>query len=168
MMIANLQQAPITLWDRVQNVLHNNPIVVVILLLVISVGGLKTILEAYRMIQGVIEERDLKNRTKTSILPCSRAANIKSRVAVAQEETALTFINSSSKPLAISWIDENGVPIQYGVLQPGTTLEQVSYPAHVWILSDPGRACIGLVVKGTAPSVVERTDDGLQTRLVNR
>jgi hypothetical protein len=35
----------------------------------------------------------------------------------------------------------------------------------VWILSDPDRGCLNVVVKGTAPSVVERTDDHLETRV---
>jgi hypothetical protein len=168
MMIHIDYQAPLTLWDRVQNVLHNNPAVVVILLLVICLAGIKTILEAYRAVQSFLEDHEMKNRTETSVLPCSRAASIKSRAAVAQEETSLTFINGSSKLLAINWIDENGASIPYGVLEPGTQREQLSYPAHVWILSEPGRACIGIVVKGTAPSVVELKPDGsLKTRLVN-
>ena len=162
----NRNGASVTLWDRVQTVLHNSPTVVVILLLVVCADGVKTIFDAYHGMREITEEYDFKRRVKTSLLPCSRTGNIKSRRDVAAEETSLTFFNSSRNRLAISWIDENGVPIDSKELQPGERLDLDSYPAHVFILSDPNRGCLSLVVKGTAPSVVERTDDHLEARIV--
>jgi hypothetical protein len=137
----------------------------VILLLVIVVGGLKTILEGYRTMQEVIEEHNLKKRIETSSLPCT--TNIKSRQDVASEMMELTFVNSSRSRLVVSWIDENGVPNPPKELQPGgDRLDLYSYPRHVFMLSDPNRGCLDLVVTGTASSIVERTDDHLETRIV--
>ena len=154
-----------TLWDRIQRVLHNNPFVVLILLIVISATGLKDLIEGVQKVINVFEEHKRSKQEETTILPCSDLGRIKSPTAVEEETTRLTFTNSSSQDLQISWINENGVGVPYKSLPPTTQVPQDSFPGHVWLLSN-GHGCINLVVKGTAASAVELTPEGVKARLI--
>jgi len=154
-----------TLWGRVQRILHNNPIVVVIMLIVISVAGLKDLLDGFQKVTDTVQEYKRRKQEQTSILPCSALGKIKSYAAVEEEKTHFTFTNSSSQDLRLSWINENGMVDSYDPVPSGTQMSVDSYPGHAWLLSNQ-RGCMNLFVQGTAPSQVLATKEHVDARLI--
>lgn len=154
-----------TLWDRVERVLQNNAVVVVILGVVVLASGVKTVIEGYEAVRSLYVAHVSEGVEATSIVPCHSIARLASIPAVVGEETPVSFVNDSPRAATVSWIDENKVRRSYLNLPAGTQDKEITYPGHVWLVSDSAGGCIGLVVKGTAPSIVERTaDDHLHVR----
>jgi hypothetical protein len=77
--------------------------------------------------------------------PCSTAVpSIVSLVPVPVE-----FVNTSSQPRKLYWIDFAGTRQSYGVLAPGQSGFITSFITHSWVVTDLAEACLGtLVISG--------------------
>jgi hypothetical protein len=77
--------------------------------------------------------------------PCSTAVpSIVSLVPVPVE-----FVNTSSQPRKLYWIDFAGTRQSYGVLAPGQSGFITSFITHSWVVTDLAETCLGtLVISG--------------------
>jgi VHL beta domain/Gram-negative bacterial TonB protein C-terminal len=74
--------------------------------------------------------------------PCSEAvASIVSAAPV-----SVAFVNVSSQPRLLFWIDFAGNRQPYGVLQPGQSGVLTSFVTHSWLVTDAAGACLGSLV----------------------
>jgi hypothetical protein len=58
----------------------------------------------------------------------------------------LEFVNVSSQPRLLYWVDFGGVRRSYGVLQPGQSGFLTSFVTHSWVVTDPPGTCLGTLV----------------------
>ena len=74
--------------------------------------------------------------------PCSAIApSIVSAVPV-----PIQFVNVSSQPRRLYWIDFAGARQPYGVLQPGQSGLITSFLTHSWVITDVAETCLGTLV----------------------
>jgi hypothetical protein len=67
----------------------------------------------------------------------------------------IEFVNVSSQPRRLYWIDFTGSRQPYGVLQPGQSGFITSFVTHSWIVTDLADACLGtVVITGSARLVI--------------
>ncbi|MDG4795350.1 hypothetical protein [Micromonospora sp. WMMD1082] len=72
-------------------------------------------------------------------LPASRERGLRSVSGGA--ETSVEFVNLSSRPLILYWLDHQGRRRHYAVLQPSASYRQHTYVGHPWVVTDRrGRA----------------------------
>jgi dipeptidyl-peptidase-4 len=73
------------------------------------------------------------------------------------DETTITFVNHTSKPIKLFWIDTGGKPVDYGSVDPGAKFEQNTYAGHVWKITDKDGRQLAVfeAVEGGGDAVVE-------------
>jgi hypothetical protein len=74
--------------------------------------------------------------------PCSTAV----RSIVSLVPVPVEFVNTSSQPRKLYWIDFAGTPQPYGVLAPGQSGFITSFVTHSWVVTDLAEACLGTLV----------------------
>jgi hypothetical protein len=75
-------------------------------------------------------------------MPCSAAVpSIVSAIPIPIE-----FVNVSSQPRLLYWIDFGGVHRPYGVLQPGQSGSLTTFVTHSWVITDASGACLATLV----------------------
>ena len=63
-----------------------------------------------------------------------------------QKGVAVEFVNSSSQPRKLYWIDFGGMRRLYGTLQPGQRAPMQTYATHSWMVADNSDRCLGTIV----------------------
>ena len=151
-----------TLWDRVEYFLKDQPWAVVILLLVVILGGIKTIVEATEAVTVAYRNIWPPNDPKRSyVLSCSQFGQVKSGPAVEPDKHTMYVTNSSnSTPLELTWINGTGKPDpKYHFSIPrGGYLEESTFASHVWLISDAKHHCLGIVKLGSQNVHVDEPD----------
>ena len=56
------------------------------------------------------------------------------------------FVNVSSQPRRVYWLDFAGARQFYGVMQPGQRAAMQSYVSHPWMMADASDTCLGTIV----------------------
>ncbi len=69
-------------------------------------------------------------------------------------DTAITFVNRSTKPVRLVWLDHAGQPKPYGSVRPGTSFRQHTYPGHVWLVRAEDGTELGSYTGQRRPAVV--------------
>jgi len=69
------------------------------------------------------------------------------------EETTVTFINRTSAPVNLFWIDSDGNRRPYGTIQPGQSHEQHTFAGHVWLVTGAGGSLLGVYEATETPAV---------------
>lgn len=77
-------------------------------------------------------------------------------------ETDIQFINRSSGPIKVYWLNYNGDRTLYGNLKPGESQQFATYLAHPWLAADSSGSCIAIfypdkkggraVIQGSSPT----------------
>ncbi len=74
--------------------------------------------------------------------PCGGAL----RSTQSQTSVAVEFVNSSSEPRKLYWMDFGGMRKLYGTLRPGQRAPMQTYTKHSWIVADSSDRCLGTIV----------------------
>jgi VHL beta domain len=83
--------------------------------------------------------------------PCSEVARSITSVTIVPIE----FVNTSSQPRRLYWIDFAGTPQNYGVLSPGQSGFINSWVTHSWVIADLANNCLETFVVSGAERRVE-------------
>jgi hypothetical protein len=151
---------PSTLWDRVEGVLKDNPVVVVLLLVFVALNGLKSLSDAVGVVTGYVQAYN----ERAHVWPCAMRRWFKSSIDVPGEETILFVLNDVPKTTTLSWVDNSGITQPYGVILANRQQAESTYAGHVWMLGDSATGCVGLVMMGSTQYIVTRKADGLEAR----
>ena len=73
-------------------------------------------------------------------------------------DTSVRFINGAGVPVRLVWLDRNGAPQRYGLLEPGEWRSQHTFAGHVWRVETTEGRSLGVYRAAAAPRVV-RIDD---------
>lgn len=79
-------------------------------------------------------------RGVTPARPCSVEADAQS--VTGDNSTTITFVNNSSEPVNIHWINYSGERVLYTTLAPSTSYTQGTYLTHPWVVTDALGTCI--------------------------
>ena len=71
------------------------------------------------------------------------------------EETTVTFINRTSSPIELFWLDLDGKRQSYGRLRPGQEYQQHTFAGHVWLVTDAQSRPLGVKVAEETDATVE-------------
>ena len=52
------------------------------------------------------------------------------------ESTTLILVNRLDRPVKIHWMDNGGIKMEYGTLEPGQRRKQHTYGGHVWMVTE--------------------------------
>ena len=74
--------------------------------------------------------------------PCGGAL----RSTQSQTSVAVEFVNSSSEPRKLYWMDFGGMRKLYGTLRPGQRAPMQTYATHSWMVADSSDRCLGTIV----------------------
>ena len=80
--------------------------------------------------------------TGASQYPCSYEGTIRS--VPGGSEVLFSFINNTSEPLQIIWLDFSGNRHIYDTLQAGGTYSVNTYIDHAWMIADISSNCLGI------------------------
>ncbi|MEP1442199.1 MAG: hypothetical protein ABJK39_04250 [Hyphomicrobiales bacterium] len=81
--------------------------------------------------------RPPSTQTRGGEISCNRFGRIKSRNS--NRRTNITFVNRSGRKRTVMWIDYQGAPKQYGVVQPGRSRTFSTFISHPWMtVNGPG------------------------------
>ncbi len=69
------------------------------------------------------------------------------------EETSITFINRTSQTVSLFWMDTEGNRRSYGAIEPGQSREQHTFAGHVWVVTSPQGAVVGVFEATEMPAV---------------
>ena len=58
--------------------------------------------------------------------------------------TSILFINLSSQPVKLYWIDYAGAPQLVATLQPGASLQVSTFVSHKWLVTNSAGTCLGV------------------------
>jgi tetratricopeptide (TPR) repeat protein len=78
--------------------------------------------------------------------------------------TSMTFVNNSSAPVELIWLNANGEPRSYGIVAPGAERRQQSYVGDLWVVVNERGAELGLFAALAPPRVVEISAAGARWR----
>lgn len=66
-----------------------------------------------------------------------------------QPATEVVFVNRTSDPVALFWLDFDGQRKSYGVVPAGGATSQSTYATHAWLLENQDHRCLGIYVPDT-------------------
>ncbi|QOV89717.1 prolyl oligopeptidase family serine peptidase [Humisphaera borealis] len=70
------------------------------------------------------------------------------------DESELTFVNRTPKPIDLFWIDPDGDRRKFATVAPGRRSTQGTYAGHVWVAVDPDGKDVAFFEAGAAASTV--------------
>jgi von Hippel-Lindau disease tumor supressor len=70
-------------------------------------------------------------------------------------DTTITFVNRTSQPVKIHWLDYDGKRKPYETLPPGQQCDQPTYVGHPWLVTDAQDRPWGLYYPDAQPRTVE-------------
>jgi len=76
----------------------------------------------------------------------SRCAEESGLVSSGSTPTTITFVNKTTQPLRVYWVNTTGARQAYGEVAPGATVNQGTFVGHVWVLADSTDRCVQLTV----------------------
>ena len=74
------------------------------------------------------------------------------RSAQSEAATAVTFTNQRAQPVAVFWINFEGVRVFYATLQPGESYTQQTFVGHPWVAATPDGHALMAFWPGSTPS----------------
>ncbi len=60
--------------------------------------------------------------------------------------TAIVFVNQTAEVISFHWLDYNRREMYYGSVEPGETVDQHTFPGHVWTIKDAQERTFAVVV----------------------
>ena len=66
----------------------------------------------------------------------------------------VTFVNRTTEPVRVNWVNARGELVRYETLEPGREYDQTTYATHPWLVTDAAGEPLVLVVAGDNPGTV--------------
>lgn len=77
-------------------------------------------------------------------LPCGDERTLRSLVSEGSLE--IDFTNAGTQPIAMYWIDFQGLRVHYADVAPGASYTQQTYVTHPWVAVGANGKCVGIIV----------------------
>ena len=114
--------------------------------------------KAWRLDLGEYELRETTaEAAPAESLPAQRRPRPTSRTG---PETSVTFVNNTPAEIVVYWLDMDGEKRRYAAIGPGHQHSQHTYAGHVWLVTDPAGATLGVfeAAEEDSQAVVEAGD----------
>lgn len=95
--------------------------------------------------------RDVENRPVAARLPCAQRDVLRSQRS--DSPARISFINFTSEPFEVFWLDENGREQLFGEIAPDRQADVETFVTQPWMLADLDGKCIALALPNPGPQV---------------